>query len=208
MAAASWLIGGLLAVMCSVGMFFLSFCGSNIVPQFFCNIPSLLKISCSKYHVAVDVSVTAGAVLGLPGFILIIFSYVRIFRAVLRMPVPEGRTKAFSACLSHLAVVTIFISAAAFVYLKPPSDSSSIVDLLVSVFYSVVPPIPGWFAVSAESLACRPMGTEYFILTAMSSNRYTSICLPLSYEVVINRGAYGEMEAASSPAPRTMSPST
>ncbi|XP_038597682.1 olfactory receptor 14A16-like [Tachyglossus aculeatus] len=140
MVAISWLTGGLVAVMFSAGTFSLSFCGSNIVQQFFCDVPSLLKISCSKDHVAVDVSITTGVVLGVASFILIIFSYVRIFQAVLRMPAAESRAKAFSTCLPHLAVITVFISAALFAYLKPPTDSPSIVDLLVSVFYSVVPP--------------------------------------------------------------------
>ncbi|XP_038599009.1 olfactory receptor 14A2-like [Tachyglossus aculeatus] len=141
MAAASWLTGGLLTVMCSAGMFSLSFCGSNIVLQFFCDIPSVLKLSCSKDHVAIDVSITTGVSLGIACFILIIVSYVRIFWAVLRMPASEGRAKAFSTCVPHLIVVTVFISTALFTHLKPPSDSFSIMDLLVSVFYSVVPPV-------------------------------------------------------------------
>ncbi|KFP22518.1 Olfactory receptor 867, partial [Egretta garzetta] len=64
-----------------------------------------------------------------------------IFRAVLRIPSQQGQHKAFSTCLPHLAVVSLFIITAMFAYLKPPSISSPSLDLLVSVLYSVVPPV-------------------------------------------------------------------
>ncbi|KAM6364550.1 olfactory receptor 14I1-like [Pluvialis apricaria] len=64
----------------------------------------------------------------------------QIFRAVLRMPSEQGRHKAFSTCLPHLAVVSLFASTAMFAYLKPPSISSPSLDLVVSFLYSVVPP--------------------------------------------------------------------
>ncbi|XP_038597624.1 olfactory receptor 14A16-like [Tachyglossus aculeatus] len=98
--------------------FYLSFRGSNIVQQFFCDVPSLLKINCPENHFAVDVSVTAEVALGVIRFILIIVSYVHILRAMLELLAPES----------------------AFVYIKLPSESSLIVVLLVSVFYAVVPP--------------------------------------------------------------------
>ncbi|NXA16691.1 O14A2 protein, partial [Sapayoa aenigma] len=73
-------------------------------------------------------------------FVFIIFSYVQIFRAVLRIPSEQGRHKAFSTCLPHLAVVTLFLSTAMFSNLKPPSFSSPSLDLVVTVLYAVVPP--------------------------------------------------------------------
>ncbi|XP_074390167.1 olfactory receptor 14J1-like [Zonotrichia albicollis] len=66
--------------------------------------------------------------------------YGTIFRAVLTIPSEKGRHKAFSTCLPHLTVVTLFLSTAAFAYLKPPSMSSPSLDLTLSVLYSVVPP--------------------------------------------------------------------
>ncbi|RMB88507.1 hypothetical protein DUI87_35084 [Hirundo rustica rustica] len=64
----------------------------------------------------------------------------QIFRAVLRIPSEQGRHKAFSTCLPHLAVVSLFITTGFFAYLKPPSISSPSLDLALSVLYSVVPP--------------------------------------------------------------------
>ncbi|NXR20816.1 O14J1 protein, partial [Cinclus mexicanus] len=73
-------------------------------------------------------------------FLFIVFSYVQIFRAVLRIPSEQGRHKAFSTCLPHLVVVSLFLSTGIFAYLKPPSISSSSLHLSLSVLYSVVPP--------------------------------------------------------------------
>ncbi|KGL85124.1 Olfactory receptor 14K1, partial [Tinamus guttatus] len=73
-------------------------------------------------------------------FTFIVVSYVQIFRAVLRIPSQQGQHKAFSMCLPHLAVVSLFLSTGACAYLKPPSISSPSLDLVLAVLYSVVPP--------------------------------------------------------------------
>ncbi|KGL77129.1 Olfactory receptor 14A2, partial [Tinamus guttatus] len=71
-------------------------------------------------------------------FIFIVVSYVQVFRAVLRIPSEQSRHKAFSMCLPHLAVLSLLIGTAAFAYLKPPSISSPLLDMVVSILYSVV----------------------------------------------------------------------
>ncbi|XP_065493597.1 olfactory receptor 1G1-like [Caloenas nicobarica] len=73
-------------------------------------------------------------------FLFIVLSYVQIFRAVLRIPSELGRHKAYSTCVPHLAVVSLFTITAMFAYLKPPSITSPSLDLVVSVLYSLVPP--------------------------------------------------------------------
>ncbi|NXU92091.1 O14A2 protein, partial [Xiphorhynchus elegans] len=73
-------------------------------------------------------------------FVFIVFSSVQIFRAVLRIPSEQGRHKAFSMCLPHLTVVSLFLNTVFFSYLKPPSISSPSLDLALSVLYLVVPP--------------------------------------------------------------------
>ncbi|XP_010218575.1 PREDICTED: olfactory receptor 14J1-like [Tinamus guttatus] len=63
-----------------------------------------------------------------------------IFRAVLRIPSEQGQHKAFFICLPHLVVVSFFVSNILVAFLKPPSISSPILDLVVAVLYSLVPP--------------------------------------------------------------------
>ncbi|NXC02184.1 O14I1 protein, partial [Orthonyx spaldingii] len=78
--------------------------------------------------------------LGFGCFVFMVFPCVQTFRAVLRIPSEPGWHKAFSTCLPHLPVVSLFLSTSIFAYLKPLSILSPFLDLVVSVLYSVVPP--------------------------------------------------------------------
>ncbi|XP_051626070.1 olfactory receptor 14J1-like, partial [Manacus candei] len=141
MAAAAWATGFLIALLHTANTFSLPLCQGNALGQFFCEIPHILKLSCSHSGylretglIGVGVSLVFGC------FVFIVFSYVQIFRAVLRIPSQQGRHKAFSTCLPHLAVVSLFVSTGTFSDLRPPSISSPSLDLVVAVLYSVLPP--------------------------------------------------------------------
>ncbi|XP_064285628.1 olfactory receptor 14J1-like, partial [Passer domesticus] len=140
MAAAAWASGFLNALLHTANTFSLPLCHGNALGQFFCEIPQILKLSCSKSYLREVGLLVLGGLLYFGRFVFIVFSYVQIFRAVLRIPSEQGQHKAFSICLPHLAVVSLFISSGTFAYLKPPSISSPSVDLSLSVLYSVVPP--------------------------------------------------------------------
>ncbi|XP_077029076.1 olfactory receptor 14J1-like [Agelaius phoeniceus] len=140
MAAAAWASAFLNALMHTANTFSLPLCHGNALGQFFCEIPQILKLSCSKSHLRSLTLFAVSACLSFGCFVFIVFSYVQIFRAVLRIPSEQGRHKAFSTCLPHLAVVSLFVATGMFSYLKPPSMSSPSMDLALSVLYSVVPP--------------------------------------------------------------------
>ncbi|XP_064496887.1 olfactory receptor 14J1-like [Pseudopipra pipra] len=141
MAAAAWATVFLTALLHTANTFSLPLCQGNALGQFFCEIPAILKLSCSHSGYLREIGLTViSACLVFGCFVFIVFSYVQIFRAVLRIPSQQGRHKAFSTCLPHLVVVSLFVSTGLFTYLKPPSISSPSFDLLVSVLYSVVPP--------------------------------------------------------------------
>ncbi|XP_040434006.1 olfactory receptor 14C36-like [Falco naumanni] len=139
-AAAAWASGFLYAALHTANTLSLPLCQGNALGQVFCEIPQILKLSCSHTYLREVGLIVAGACLGVGCFIFIVLSYVQIFRAVLRIPSEQGRHKAFSTCLPHLAVVSLFLSTAMFAHLKPPSISSPSLDLVVAVLYSVVPP--------------------------------------------------------------------
>ncbi|XP_074789676.1 olfactory receptor 14A16-like [Athene noctua] len=141
MAAAAWGTGFLNSLLHTANTFSVPLCQGNAVNQSFCEVPQILKLSCSES----DYFREAGLIIisicfDLVCFVFIVVSYVQIFRAVLRIPSEQGRHKAFSTCLPHLAVVSLFISTVMFAYLKPPSLSSPTLDLVVSFLYSVVSP--------------------------------------------------------------------
>ncbi|XP_069630758.1 olfactory receptor 14A16-like [Haliaeetus albicilla] len=140
MAAAAWGCGFLSAVLHTASTFSLPLCQGNAVDQFFCEIPQILKLSCSDAYLREVGVLGVGVCLDFGCFVFIVLSYGQIFRAVLRIPSEQGWHKVFSMCLPHLAVVSLFISTGSFAYLKPPSISSPSLDLVVAVLYSVVPP--------------------------------------------------------------------
>ncbi|KAM6988851.1 olfactory receptor 14J1-like [Passerculus sandwichensis] len=141
MAAAAWASGFLNALLHTANTFSLPLCHGNALGQFFfCEVPQILKLSSSHSHFKEVGLLAFSSCLVFGCFLFIVFSYVQIFRAVLRIPSEQGRHKAFSTCLPHLVVVSLFISTVIFAYLKPPSISSPSLDLALSVLYSVVPP--------------------------------------------------------------------
>ncbi|XP_065509180.1 olfactory receptor 14A16-like [Caloenas nicobarica] len=140
MAAAAWATGFLVALLHTANTFSLPLCKGNALDQFFCEIPQILKLSCSQSYFREAGLILVSVCLSFGCFVFIVVSYVQILRAVLRIPSEQGRHKAFATCLPHLTVVSLFVSTAVFAYLKPPSISSPSLDLVVSVLYSVVPP--------------------------------------------------------------------
>ncbi|XP_068521081.1 olfactory receptor 14A16-like [Anas acuta] len=140
MAANAWGSGFLNAVLHTATAFSLPLCQGNAVDQFFCEIPQILKLSCSDAYLREAGLLVVSACLAFGCFVFIVLSYVQIFRAVLRMPFEQGRHKAFSMCLPHLVVTSLMVSTGIFAYLKPKSISSPSLDLVVSLLYSVVPP--------------------------------------------------------------------
>ncbi|RMB97784.1 hypothetical protein DUI87_25784 [Hirundo rustica rustica] len=140
MAAAAWASGFLNALLHTANTFSLPLCHGNMLGQFFCEIPHILKLSCSHSKLRELGLIVLSASLYISCFVFIVFSYVQIFRAVLRIPSEQGQHKAFSTCLPHLAVLSLFLSTGTVAYLKPPSISSPSLDLSLSVLYSVVPP--------------------------------------------------------------------
>ncbi|XP_072217084.1 olfactory receptor 14J1-like [Excalfactoria chinensis] len=139
MAAAAWGAGVLNSLLHTANTFSLPLCQGNVVNQFFCEIPQILKLSCSASILRELVPIIFSVCLAFGCFVFIVVSYVQIFMAVLRMPSEQGRHKAFSTCLPHLAVVSLFLITGFFAHLKPPSISSPSMDLMVSFLYAVVP---------------------------------------------------------------------
>ncbi|XP_065279011.1 olfactory receptor 14A16-like [Emys orbicularis] len=141
MATGAWISGILYSVLHTGNTFALTFCGGNMVDQFFCEIPQLLKLACSDSYLGEVGVIAFSACLVLGCFVFMIVSYVQIFKSVLRIPSEQGRHKAFSTCLPHLTVVSLFVCTCIFAYMKHTSSSTCALDLVVAVLYSVLPPI-------------------------------------------------------------------
>ncbi|XP_075784951.1 olfactory receptor 5AR1-like [Pelodiscus sinensis] len=119
----------------------LSFCSSNIIKHFFCEIPSLLMLSCSDTWMNEIVLFASVCYTTVFSVVTILLSYVCIIYTILLIRSAEGRRKAFSTCSCHLTVVAMFHGSQLFMYLRPTSSYSMETDKIASVFYMLVVPL-------------------------------------------------------------------
>ncbi|XP_029813382.1 olfactory receptor 5B2-like isoform X1 [Suricata suricatta] len=144
LATGSYLCGFLNASIHIGDTFSLSFCKSNVIHHFFCDIPAVMILSCSDRHVSELVLVVLGYVSSFNVFfalLVIIISYLFIFITILKMQSAQGHQKALSTCASHLSAISIFYGTIIFMYLQPSSNHSMDTDKMASVFYTTVIPM-------------------------------------------------------------------
>ncbi|XP_063145122.1 olfactory receptor 5AR1-like [Candoia aspera] len=141
MVAGSYLIGLVNAVTQTASTFQLSFCGSNVINHFFCDVPPLLSLSCTDTSINEMVLFIFATILGIFTSTEIVVSYAFILSAILRINSAEGKEKAFATCASHLAAVTIFYGTTVFMYLRPSSSYVLDQDKWASIFYTIVIPM-------------------------------------------------------------------
>ncbi|XP_063157065.1 olfactory receptor 14C36-like [Candoia aspera] len=140
MVGSVWVIGFLYGGLHTGGTFVTPFC-SNVVNQFFCEIPQLLKLACSDLYLFEIGAVIFSVLILLGIFIFIIITYIKIFSAVLRIPSVQGRKKALSTCLPHIVVFSVFLILVCFAYLRSPPQKPSHLDLAITILYSIIPPM-------------------------------------------------------------------
>ncbi|ELV12857.1 olfactory receptor 1A1 [Tupaia chinensis] len=127
----------------------LSFCGNKEVVNFYCDIASLLKLSCSDIRFNVKIMYLGAGIFSVP-LLCIIISYVRVFSTVLQVPSTKGVLKAFSTCGSHLTVVSLYYGTVMGMYLHPLT-SYSLKDAVITVMYIAVTPMLNPFIYSLRN---------------------------------------------------------
>ncbi|MBZ3879215.1 Olfactory receptor 5B2 [Sciurus carolinensis] len=133
---------GFLSASIYVGnTFSLSFCKSNVVHHFFCDIPAVMALSCSVRPVNDLVPLFVASFVIYFALIIIFISYIFIFITILKMHSGAGHRKALSTCASHFTAVSIFYGTTIFMYLQPSSSHSMDTDKIASVFYTMFIPV-------------------------------------------------------------------
>ncbi|XP_030042445.1 olfactory receptor 6F1-like [Microcaecilia unicolor] len=140
-AIGSWTGGFLNGWALSIPGFLFSFCESNQIDHFFCDIMPLMKLASSDTQGYVFIFIYNGWVLVLLPLLLIIISYCYIIMTILRLPSAAGRMKAFSTCVSHLTVVLIFFGTVIFFYLRFKPEQSYKADKAVSLIFVTITPL-------------------------------------------------------------------
>ncbi|XP_006862923.1 PREDICTED: olfactory receptor 1020-like [Chrysochloris asiatica] len=139
--AASYTVGLINMVVISTAILHLSFCHSHVITHYFCDIPPLLKLSCSDTRVLQFILFICSSFNVAVSLTIVLVSYICVFFAIIRIPSTQGKHKTFSTCASHLTAVSLFYGTTVFVYLRPSSKYSLARDRLISVFYTVVIPM-------------------------------------------------------------------
>ncbi|XP_001514450.3 olfactory receptor 502-like [Ornithorhynchus anatinus] len=138
---ASYLASCLNTVVYTANVFSLTFCGPPEINHFYCDVPPLLKLSCSDPGLAQVLPAATMAVIMLVTVLTTLISYVYILPAILKIQSSGGRQKAFFTCSSHLMTVTLFYGTTMFIYLLPSSSFSMDQKKLVSVCYMILIPM-------------------------------------------------------------------
>ncbi|XP_066476898.1 olfactory receptor 5P60-like [Tiliqua scincoides] len=139
--AGSYVAGFANSALQTVCMFRLSYCGHNLIKHFFCDIPKLLRLSCSETFLSESLSAFSSGIVAMTSLSAILISYCCILSAILKTNSAKGRHKAFSTCASHLMSVTLLYGTGTFVYIHPNLKSGLDTSMVVSVFYTLVIPM-------------------------------------------------------------------
>ncbi|XP_074131985.1 olfactory receptor 5W2-like [Sminthopsis crassicaudata] len=139
--AGVYMVGIMDALVHTTLTFTLSFCKSNKINHFFCDVPPLLLISCSDTYVNEIVIFTVFGFIEMVTISVVLISYCYIILSVFKMHSTESRYKTFSTCTSHLTAVTIFQGTMLFMYFRPTSAYSLAQDKMTSLFYTLVIPM-------------------------------------------------------------------
>ncbi|XP_029813046.1 olfactory receptor 8B4 isoform X2 [Suricata suricatta] len=137
----SYVIGFAGAMAHTGSMLRLTFCDSNIIHHYLCEVLPLLQLSCTSTHVNELVFFTVVGVVITISSISIFISYALILSNILHIPSAEGRSKAFSTCGSHIIAVALFFGSGVFTYLRSSVPASMDQSKFVSVFYTNVVPM-------------------------------------------------------------------
>ncbi|XP_078525040.1 olfactory receptor 1f45-like [Lissotriton helveticus] len=147
----SWVIVSLHASVHSVLASKLTYCDAKEMQHYFCDLPPLLKLSCSDTSINELLLFTETTVILLTPLLCNLVSYVLIAIVILKIKSSDGRRKAFSTCFSHLTCVVFNYGPVLFTYIRPSSAYSPEKDMGISVIYTMVIPMLNPFVYSVRN---------------------------------------------------------
>ncbi|XP_073490795.1 olfactory receptor 5B12-like [Aquarana catesbeiana] len=140
LASIAWCFSFINSLVHTLYAFKLTFCESDIIESFFCDLPQLFQISCSDIYINILLLFLLVGFLVVGSLILTIPSYVYIFKTVFKMQAKGNRSKVFSTCTSHLAVMFLYYGSGIFNYVWQSAGHHFPGDKVVAVFYTVILP--------------------------------------------------------------------
>ncbi|ELR52855.1 hypothetical protein M91_18573, partial [Bos mutus] len=136
--AASWVGGFIHSISQLALMLPLPFCGPNILDNFYCDVPQVLRLACTDISLLEFLIISNSGVLVLIWFLLLLVSYSAIL-VMLRSYSGKARRKAASTCTTHIVVVSMVFVPSIYLYARP--FTSFPMDKAVSVSQTVMTPM-------------------------------------------------------------------
>ncbi|XP_003924392.1 olfactory receptor 4E1 [Saimiri boliviensis] len=138
LAVALWTGGTIHSVALTSLPIKLPYCGPDVIDNFFCDVPQVIKLACTDTHIIEILIVSNSGLISMVCFVVLVVSYAVILVS-LRQRISKGRRKALSTCAAHLTVVTLFLGHCIFIYSRPSTSLPE--DKVVSVFFTAVTPL-------------------------------------------------------------------
>ena len=136
-----WFLGSVDGFMLTPITMTFPFCRSREIHHYFCEVPAVMKLSCSDTSLYETLMYLCCVLMLLIPVTVISSSYSFILLTIHRMNSAEGRKKAFTTCSSHMTVVSLFFGAAVYTYMLPSSYHTPEKDMIVSAFYTILTPV-------------------------------------------------------------------
>ncbi|XP_060990197.1 olfactory receptor 5H2-like [Dama dama] len=135
-------VGGLIHSLIHIGFLFrLTFCKSNIIHHFYCDIMPLFKISCTDPSINVLMVFIFSGSIQVFTILTVLVSYILVLFTILKNKSIQGIRKAFSTCGAHLLSVSLYYGPLLFRYVHPGSAQTDAQDMMDSLFYTVIIPL-------------------------------------------------------------------
>ncbi|XP_028377147.1 olfactory receptor 7A17-like [Phyllostomus discolor] len=147
----SWIISSLNSLLHSLMLLRLSFREDLEIPHFFCEVKQMIQFACSDTFLNDMAMYLATGLLAGGPLAGILYSYSKIVSSIRAIPSAQGKYKAFSTCVSHLSVVSLFYGAVLGVNFSSAGTHSSQSIAVTSVMYTVVTPMLNPFIYSLRN---------------------------------------------------------
>ena len=135
---AAWVGGFVHSIVQLALMLPLPFCGPNILDNFYCDIPQVLRLACTDTSILEFLMISNSGMLVFIWFLLLLISYTVIL-VMLRSHSGQARRKAASTCITHIIVVSMIFIPCIYIYARPFTPFP--VDKTASISYTVLTPM-------------------------------------------------------------------
>ncbi|XP_075393358.1 olfactory receptor 7A5-like [Tenrec ecaudatus] len=148
---ASWVLSFLVSLLNGLIVLRLSFCTELEISHFFCELDQVVQLACSDTFLNDLVMYLTTGLFGAIPLTGILFSYTKIVSSILKIASSAGKYKAFSTCVSHLSIVSLFYGTAFGVYFSSAVIENSRSTAIASVMYTVATPMLNPFIYSLRN---------------------------------------------------------